>query len=456
MRLLEGLLKNRNVLICVIIGLFSCDSAPGKIVAKPQIQRQIAPNISCPLCKDKKAAGFVLWLSQNADYAALVVFDKDTNGDGKVVAKVGEHGELLEDMGTIAWVNTFSQEITLYDSFLGSDPTNRLALLKKADEIFLFNTTAGTRVKLEGAQANPDSNNPCLPSREAALSINGDRVVYPIGPNAYRSVLLENSKTYDVNSESLLWRVRPFGNGEEVFEIVKDRDADGLAFPKSQSTCACTWCPRFARSVGSYGSVGDEIRKSVYQNGKRLPVIKSHDGCKEVGSNEGAFNLLECGHTLYRNDKVRGVKSRILHKIKIPSYENPTLNGWFPVLVLGEEGMHMGRYNIETNVLERGPQVNRYAKKTHSNGFWLGRSKSKNIVWSLRSNQFKTIKGLGDVTTFDGLVANTKTGKYIVDAFTGAVQKIDEAPTWSTSNGCALFRKQTHRITVGPWKLSCP
>ncbi len=455
MRFLAGLMKNKMVIFGLITVLFSCDSMKRKAAGKDKVQRRIAPTLPCPLCEDKKASGFVLWLSQDAKYAALVVFITDTNNDGKIEAKVGDHGELLADSGTIAWVNTFTQKTEFYDAFLGSDHSNRIAILKKGNEIFAVNTVSGIVQKLEGAQAEKDFRNPCLPSREAVLSVDGDRVVYPIGPNSYRSYHLESKQGYDVKTADLLWRARPRGEGEEVFEIVKDYDGDGLAFPRSQSTCACDWCPRFARSVGSYGNVGDEISKSIYDKGVKVQEKKEFRGCKNIGKNDGAFSLLECQHTLYRGDKKTGHKTRIPYKIKIPSYENPTLDGWFPVLVLGKVGLHMGRYHIDKNVLETGPQVSRHSLKTHQSGFWFGRSGEEDIIWSLRSNQIKKISGMSDVMTYEGLIANTKKGKYVIDGFSGNTQKIEGRPTWISANGCVLFRKQTHRMTKGPWDLSC-
>lgn len=453
MRFPAAYAKNRIVLIGVLALLFSCKDPTKKINNSLRLIH-VRGNASHPAPK-----GFVLWVSQDASNMAMIVFKKDTNGDGRIDAKLGEHGEMIGDKPVVVWINTITNKKEEFDAFLGSDARNRMALLKKKENIFVINGLSGEKTLLKGTESKADLLNPCLGSREAVLDADGKRVVFPIGEKSYRSYELQNHTYVDVETQHLLWRVKPFGEGEEVFEVVTDRDGDGLHFPESLSTCACAWCPRFARSVGSYGSRGDEINKSVYYKGKRLPKSQENK-CRRIGQTQAMFQLLECNGSLFRKNIQSGEKFPLSFRLKIPSYENPTLDGWYPLLALDEQGLRMARYSVEKNLLETGPHVKHYAKKTHIAGYWLGisaetKDPNRLFVWELSTKRTQVIEIDAKVTTLNALIVNTQDGKYMVNGFTGSTRKIHEQPTLTSANGCAFFRKQTHRLTKGPWEMLC-
>lgn len=418
--------------------------------------------------------GFVLWLSEDASRAVVLRFDTDTNEDGEITADIGEHGELLGDKPTTMLVDTRTNAETRFTEFIATDARRSSALFLKDDHVVLLNGRSGKTRVLPDADLKPDSQNPCLPPRAAAISPDGNLVSWiKQGDSGIGTINLSTGKRVDhAFQDSSIWRIEQT-NAVAIVHLATDTDGDGqTSWPTSSGTCSCWWCPRFARSIGRYVQSGDRPTKfSISETGDRMNIeldgppigfssrkqLKLDKSCREIGKHGGEHVLLECKSGTLVADTKNATTKEVSRFAKIIDYNYVPNGSRYPVMNKGQ----MGAINLRSpESIESGPPTDLLSQNLHPSGWWVGREKDQLVAWNVEDGRTKRID-LPGVTWIDGLVVRVRDGErpqshYLLNPETGKTRRMKHDPALVARNGCAVAERVTKRISRGPYELFCP
>ena len=292
--------------------------APGAFVttSKPSPMRQVAAANIVARLDAPEAPGYLLWSSQTGALAVMAIFE-DTDGDGSVAPRFGQHGEPLGDRPHYEVFDTATgKRLGTYDEVLVWDEGKRFISLWREGaptRVALFDALSMTQVSLDltalGALTSFEDGNDCLAPRHMQITPRGGitllaaneralvRTTFDAVAREQASVASERVELFSGSGSERIWRVEGVGGGW-VSALFVDRDTDGdgeITLPRQRTSCACRFCPRFAMSFGFYGWSGDEWSSKLLapdgklssRTGDRL-VPLSPEVVLEVGSEQYA------------------------------------------------------------------------------------------------------------------------------------------------------------------------
>ncbi|MEZ4460916.1 MAG: hypothetical protein R3E66_14565 [bacterium] len=215
-------------------------------------ERPKAPAASVSTHQLSAAAGFIEWADASGNVFVLRTFDRDTNGDGQIEGKTGEHGEVEGDVPTLHVVDRHGRAILQAEELLATDASARFFVAVVGGKGVLFDAQTRGTTDLNNIDLSSDGN-PCMKPRAAAFDISGRWLGWMTQDQQYRVRDLRTGAEQQFKPPGKLWRAEPVPYGWVAMKIV----GDGQAFPRAKTSCACSWCPRFARSIGNYGFEGE-------------------------------------------------------------------------------------------------------------------------------------------------------------------------------------------------------
>jgi hypothetical protein len=361
------------------------------------------------------APGFVEWADGKGEVFLLRVFDRDTNSDGKVEGRVGEHGEPEGDLPRLVLVNRRGASLLKPDELIATDSNSRFFVYRIGVELWLFDAQTRDSTQLADADPLADLANPCMKPRQAAFDISGRWLGWMVHGNRYRIRDLKTGAEETVTPPGRLWRAEPTPFGWAAMKIVEIDDS----FPKEKTSCACSWCPRFARSIGRYGFEGRSSSVLVNSGGSIpldrawLPLsrvmaidLKSNEiraaekvvlpeGCVVSGVAFGASGvLLTCGTSQEIFFPQTGGRLPVDEPIT-PSDVPYELVDWASgaksfVTIRRQNQSFLASLNWETGAVEIGVAAERVGK---SNGKWMAASVGDDLT--LFSSDGSTLRGKG-------------------------------------------------------------
>lgn len=426
---------------------------------------------------------FVSWLEANGSFVVVHQFDRDTNGDGELDPKFGDHGEPEGDWPSV-WIYPLpGGEPEQFDELVTSDPANRWAVLRRGDA--LFAVSASKRWTLEGADPTPDPSR-CAPARQASIDPTSSWLTF-IRRDPDRAVVknLSTGSEREVAAEGLLWRADAMPRGWVMLrEVVADTDGDGeIAMPWREGTCICRWCSRFASSVGRGRLVGDESREVMVdtQNRRATPPIApiplaadavwsmadnkltTFDGSGATLGSGCAMRLLplgtdrvvaNCGGEFVVWNATTGESVAVERPVNALQPYSPPTAGWVAVQFTDDEGTaRVGRLNLGDGRIEAGPPAVRWGAP-HPSGWRLVADATTTHAWDIGSGSSTTLDFAG--AELDGLLAR-RDGKWlVVDPHKPMpAATLDEQPRFVASNGCYVAPHPYNQPVRGPFELIC-
>ncbi|MCY1073090.1 hypothetical protein [Archangium lansingense] len=189
---------------------------------------------------------------------------EDTNGDGALEVRFGQHG------------NTSGDALTPYlflepgageplDDFLTADPTDRYLVVARGGSLRLLDTYTHTDTELAPLEAIPDSNTPGSPL-PVSFSSDGKRLllVTLTGQDKRATAFLinlENGSRQEVpHGPGVLGyaELDPEGRWAVLGVVTQDSDGDGqLSWPRTRTSLSARFCRGPIMSYGRYGREGD-------------------------------------------------------------------------------------------------------------------------------------------------------------------------------------------------------
>lgn len=241
------------------------------------------------------APGYLLWSSTSGSLAVMAIFE-DTDKDGAISPRFGQHGEPLGDQARYHLFATATGEhLATYDEVLVWDESKRFISFRQAsrpDVVDIFDARRMEHISLDlaslGALTSSEDGNDCLAPRHVHITPQGsitliaasERALVRTSFEAWRgdaakkgSQLVEVLPTRASEGDtSRIWRVEGVGDGWlSVLFVDRDTDGDGvLTLPRQRTSCACRFCHRFAMSFGFYGWSGDEWSSKLMAPDGRL------------------------------------------------------------------------------------------------------------------------------------------------------------------------------------------
>jgi hypothetical protein len=441
--------------------------------------------------------GFVEWVSANGEYVVLQRFFRDTNMDGKVEARLGDHGESQGDEPSVELHNLVGGTSQEFDEVVALGPRMRSVVLRRGDEIKVFDTSRGTETNLPADPA-PDERNPCLPARQAVFGPAGERIAF-VSKDARPAVFDISSGDVTVfDTVEGLWRVgAPPLDGAVIVQVVReDTDNNGRVEPPvAQTTCASRWATRFATSVGQYGWQGDAFEqllvfpegRTVAFDGNLVPIgpdavwgprggvmtldgdqADLPDGCQLASVPLGeAVVVVRCGDKLGVWDPPSGTPRMLdepaqpTEPVSVPVRPD-SRRAWVAVVVSHPDGQKVGRLELRDVTLDVGPPAE-VVGRPHPTGWLLATSRNRDTVaYDLASGTSTVVSkpdGLRDVrwTKPSGLSLREGDAFRVVDPSTGASRRIEGETGPVTGGGCVVRSAgSSPPFDRGPWHLVCP
>lgn len=171
--------------------------------------------------------------SATASFAALCQAREDTDGDGKVEVRVGEHGQLHGDNLQVYLVRG-SGAGQRVDEYVGHDPTGRYVAAIRGQELVLVDLALGRDVVLSQGQTDVrDDAASFYPHRAGAFSPVAPWFAYLVrtdtGPRVVLRDLTTGSETRHDPGDGSIWRLafEPDGAFLRVELITKDTNRNG-------------------------------------------------------------------------------------------------------------------------------------------------------------------------------------------------------------------------------------
>lgn len=445
----------------------------------------VAPDVAAPATPTfgTDALSFVSLVEAHGSFALVHQFDEDTNRDGTIDPKFGDHGEPEGDWPTVWLYPLPIGPGERFDEFITSDPTNRWVVLRRGTD--LVAVSASQRWSLDDADVTPDPS-PCAAARQATIDPTSTWLTFTRAepPRAVVKSLITGVER-EVPAEGLLWRADAMPRGWVMLrEILADADGDGaIKLPWRQGTCICRWCSRFASSVGSGRLVGDESRDTMVDAAGRrsapppMPIPLEHGAIWSMSKNalfdaDGAQRPIADGCSMRMlpmgTDRIvancRGkfvVWSAATDQtvaIEAPvtglqTYSPPT-EGWVGVQFTDEEGVQrVGRLGLGDGRIDAGPPAVRWGAP-HPSGWRLIADAEHVYAWDVRTGTTTTLNIKG--AELDGLVAKRGNTWFVIDPTKPvAAAQLTEAPSFVAANGCYVKPHPFNQPVRGPFEWVC-
>lgn len=164
------------------------------------------------------------------------------------------HGEVIGQEPQLTVFDRFSGEQTDLAEIIDIDSSRRWLLAISQDQLWLIDAENGKREVLAGADMDSDGN-ACLPPRHGSFSAKGRQLGWIVDGGRSVSVReLSTAREWSYAARGRVWRAWPDDEGNGI--TVADMDPSVEGFPRQDTSCACIWCGRFAKSYGFYGWSG--------------------------------------------------------------------------------------------------------------------------------------------------------------------------------------------------------
>ena len=266
-------MRRLSLVFVVLSGWARADSPPATQRAEPL-------SVSSPDQIGTEHPTILEKASATAAWVSLCQARKDTNGDGKVEVKVGQHGDLIGDaMQPYLVLGSGTGEAI--EDFVAADPNGRYLVVIRPlgnggaptpatgqpGRLVLVDSANKTEVDLSalGGDARDDPN-PFGVHRAASFDRSGRRMSYIAKRAGATRVVVRELAT---GHESLvdpgpgeLFRARLDDDGEWVHMLVVAKDTDGngkLEWPRVKTSLAPRRCRGPVVSYNSSGRTGDDV-----------------------------------------------------------------------------------------------------------------------------------------------------------------------------------------------------
>lgn len=490
------MVRSVGLALLVLIGTSGCEvPGCGRPAPAPASGAVAESDESAPTSYDQgfgsDALGFVDWVSADGRYVVLYRFLSDTDGDGKVEARLGDHGESLGDEPVVEIHDLVDGAFDATEEVVVTGPRQRHLVIRNADTVVLFDAVTGSERDLPADPAG-DRHNPCLPARQVVFGPAGERVAFPHRDGGAASLNLVSTQLTIFASDDLIWRVgAPPLDGSIILQtIAADSDGDGaIAPPVAKTSCSSRWARRFASSMGRYGWQGDDYRSiMVWPSGRRsefvgnlVPVgqqatwsprgglqsaegkpITPPRGC-EVGSVPLGSEILvvQCGPHLgtwnVATSELRMLEpaAQALEPVSVP-FRPDAGQAWVAIFVEEEGVRHIGRLELGSGRFDVGPRAE-LAGPPHPSGWLLATARDRGVAaYNLVTGESNTaIDASG--TNPRQLALRSGEGWKTIDPVSGRTLSLDAAPELMSSRGCVILSAGSDgRLQRGPWRRVCP
>lgn len=436
--------------------------------------------------------GLLEWMSPyDGRFVVLRAFDSDTDGDGVIDVRVGQHGEVEADEPTLWLLDTREETRRRIEAIVGLGAHRWLGFVEEGGYRVL-NSGSGHVTSLEEVETSPDSN-PCLGPRGLSISADGTGVAVlesggqvslgsPAALDALRSVELKGR----------VWRLESLSSEWARVRVVEPK----AEFPVSRTTCVCDWCARLATSLGNYGFEGKWRELLVNRSGAWVDVddlgrdftvltdghiysarrglmrlVESgslHPVAPElsrdfVATLEGASGIVVRDDGLSLLDLTTGRPTPLASELRVRRgvYQHGRDAFMSRLLVRHTEGRALRYASLDLNSadLHLGP-VGHRAGPVHSSGWVLVAGRDSVSAFHLETGEVNRLGAYG-VSEIGALTFTERGVRYAVDP--------DQAGVWApglpfkrlTQTGCVLTQDNTRRASArgierGPWRLVCP
>jgi hypothetical protein len=266
----------RPLALLALAGFGGCDrSAPPMEELRITPVRLAESVVSAPFGGD--VHGRPAWLSRGGRIALLHRIDTDTDGNGRLEAIFGFHGETLGDQPRL-WAYDLERGTgTRYDELAATDPTHRYAALRHDGRYLLLDgrTGAVTDLSAWGISGEDDANR-CLPPRQLSFDDAGRRIAFLRGspPRLVVRDIASGAEREMRPDSGLLWRgsFGPF-EGWMQMDVVDAAEDDSAAFPELSTSCHSRASMPFAGSYSVGGWEGPPFRSElVPRRGRRVAI----------------------------------------------------------------------------------------------------------------------------------------------------------------------------------------
>ncbi len=213
---------------------------------------------------------------------------EDSNGDGKVEVRYGQHGDTSGDaLAPYLFLDPGAGE--RLDDFLTADPTDRYLVVVRGGSLRLLDTYTRQDTELAPPGGFPDSTTPASPL-PVSFSQDGRRLlVMRSGPDKkLQAVLLhlEDGSRHEVPhgpgelGQASLW---DDGTWAEFGVLTQDTDGDGtLTWPLIRTSLSPRFCRGPIRSYSRYGYDGDKP-SLVVRRVSGGPILQADDILRPLG-----------------------------------------------------------------------------------------------------------------------------------------------------------------------------
>lgn len=468
----------------------ACDRKETPRKEDPRKKQTVQPERSAPASLSPGSfgdthLGFVEWLERDGRFVVYYQFDRDTDEDGDITVSFGDHGEPLGDLPTVYTKMLPAGSTQSWSELIATDPNGRWVVLRDDDELYAL--SARKRWKVEDADLRPDKS-PCNPSRQAAIDPTGTWMSY-LRREPHRAVLrnLETGEEREYKAAAELWRAEPTPLGWAVLrESADDTDGDGdVTWPQREGTCVCTWCKRFATSLGEGRRVGDTPRTVLVSPGNKrhegftapLPVapdtvwslsrnalftaaneprqLGPAKNCRPLAIPLGGRRLvLRCGTDTIVWEPSSGERTPVKETVESLEMYVPPREHHIAVRVTDTDGgRKIGRLNLATGQVEVGPSSVVFGPG-HPSGWYLTRDETHLHAFDVSTGSTSSMEVRAG--TLGQLVAESEGKWLVVDPTNGKFKKLDARPEFVASNGCYVEPLPAKRPVKGPYQLTCP
>jgi hypothetical protein len=422
----------------------------------------------------------VEWVSADARVVAFWVFDTDSNNDGKIEVRLGEHGENEGDNPTFTLVDTQTSKTIEADDVLAYDPARRFVVIRDGAKVKLLNAATAQMTPLDGVNLEPDYNG-CERHRSVSFDATGRRVgwVSMDGSLITRDLQTGDEQRFRAQNGERIWRAELTWHPDWVVL----QTVDG-AFPRMKTSCHVRWSRGFVRSQGNYGwdrtfrteLVGPDGRRDL--KSRLLPlshnVLVDLDSGRLESTDASASNIPQNANHIFAGSEVvvrpkqtglalwnaRTGDEHDVVGLRFGPKIVPLLAGREPWVAVQNSNREAARLNLLTGQVDVGPVMGLISSLPHSSGWWVfPEASGQLIVWDLNSGHM-TRATLPGVVEVDGLavrVASAKpeeAGWFVLDPGRDRFARVPFRPAWVATNGCTV--PQTPTGLIQEFTVFCP
>lgn len=494
-------IPRRAVVPALLLCLAACRGEnPGIHELRTTRVRHVETSVSAPFGGD--VMGQAIWLSRGGRIALVYLIDHDTDGNGRLEADFGTHGEPWADVPRLWAFDLESGTAARYDELLELDPTDRYAALRVGGRYVLLDARTGVAMDLAAwGISGADDTNRCLPPRQLGFDGEGRRMAFLRGTPPRLVVRdLQTGAEREVRADSgVLWRG---GFGPEPdwvrLDVVDVADGDSIAYPERFSSCASRSAMPFASSYSFGPWQGPPFRSElVPPRGSRVTVpglarmvgtgayalrdtaLRTADG-RPVELPAGCHHpmtvfdgaptvLLRCGERSVLFDPA--TRRRIALPVQAWTDEEDAVvdaegSHWAAVLLdvgPASETMdrppeyRLARLRLEDATIEAGPRVQSVEV---SAGRWAGaHDGSTAYALDLRTGRLLAYADTAGLSIHWGLAWGESGPVVMVDRERARSYPVRETADAASPDGCVLeaaHPSDSGRLVRGPWRRRCP